>query len=173
MLKFIIASALLVELPAAAAGELSAQATYVAAAPPADRQFPATSAPVQIPVAGVTVDGNLLVASGEGPHPTLVICNGLPGVERNLDLAQAARRAGWNVLVFHYRGAWGSRGEFSLANAAADGEAAVAFVRDPAMAAKYRIDPSRIVLLGHSVGGFVAAKAAGRDAAIGVILLDA
>ena len=40
--------------------------------------------------------------------------HGLPGNERNLDLAQAIRRAGWDVLTFTYRGAWGSPGDFSI-----------------------------------------------------------
>jgi uncharacterized protein len=30
--------------------------------------------------------------------------------QRNLDLAHAMRRAGWNVVFFHYQGAWGSGG---------------------------------------------------------------
>ena len=33
------------------------------------------------------------IAAGAGPHPTMLLLHGLPGNERNLDLAQAARRA--------------------------------------------------------------------------------
>ncbi|MDO8912512.1 MAG: hypothetical protein Q8N10_08825 [Phenylobacterium sp.] len=32
------------------------------------------------------------------------------GNEKNLDLAQAVRRAGWNAVTFNYRGSWGSPG---------------------------------------------------------------
>ncbi|MFD3266336.1 hypothetical protein [Phenylobacterium ferrooxidans] len=32
------------------------------------------------------------------------------GNEKNLDLAQAVRRAGWNAAAFNYRGSWGSPG---------------------------------------------------------------
>jgi pimeloyl-ACP methyl ester carboxylesterase len=54
------------------------------------------------------------LAGGPGPHPTIVLLHGFPGNEQNLDLAQSIRRAGWNVLTLHYRGAWGSPG-FTLA----------------------------------------------------------
>ena len=57
---------------------------------------------------------------------TVVLLHGLPGNEQNLDLAQAIRRAGWNVLTLHYRGAWGSPGQFSLQHVLEDADAAVA-----------------------------------------------
>ena len=68
----------------------------------------------------------LFVAGGKGPHPTVILMHGLPGNERNLDLAQAIRRAGWDVLTFTYRGAWGSPGDFSIANSMEDTAAALA-----------------------------------------------
>jgi pimeloyl-ACP methyl ester carboxylesterase len=45
----------------------------------------------------------------------MVLLHGLPGNERNLDLAQAVRRAGWTVVTFNYRGSWGSPGHYSFA----------------------------------------------------------
>ena len=36
----------------------------------------------------------LYTAGGEGPHPTVILLHGIPGCERNLNLAQALRRAG-------------------------------------------------------------------------------
>ena len=81
--------------------------------------------------------------------------HGLPGNERNLDLAQAIRRAGWDVLTFTYRGAWGSPGDFSIANSMEDTAAALAFARSPD-GAKFGIDPRHIVLAGHSMGGATA-----------------
>ena len=82
----------------------------------------------------------LFVAAGKGPHPTVILMHGLPGNERNLDLAQAIRRAGWDVLTFTYRGAWGSPGDFSIANSMEDTAAALEFARSPE-AAKLGIDP--------------------------------
>jgi len=56
-------------------------------------------------------------AQGAGPHPTVVLLHGFPGNEKNLVLAQALRRAGWNVVFFHYRGSWGSGGPLLLGSA--------------------------------------------------------
>jgi uncharacterized protein len=103
------------------------------------------------------------LAGGAGPHPTMVLLHGFPGNEQNLDLAQAIRRAGWNVLTLHYRGAWGSPGIFSIAHVLEDGDAAVSFVRRPDIAEKCGIDTQRIVLAGHSMGGFASAAHARAD----------
>jgi len=74
----------------------------------------------------------------------------LSGNERNLDLAQDIRRAGWDVLYFDYRGSWGSpepsrlpchrRYRGSYHSHAGPGD-------DMAVP----LDPSRIVLIGHSM----------------------
>ncbi len=80
----------------------------------------------------------------------------MPGAEQNLDLAQAVRRLGWNVLTLHYRGSWGSPGRYSYVHLVEDGVAVVRFVQDPANAARYGVDPRRLVLAGHSSEGFVA-----------------
>ena len=135
--------------------------------------------PSMVSLAGVPSHGeNLLgifyLAAGAGPHPTLVLMHGFPGYEQNLDLAQAIRRAGWNVLAVHYRGSWGVKGTFSYAHAIEDADAEVAFVKDPANIAKYRIDPNKIVLLGHSMGGFMVASAAAHDPkVVGVVMISA
>ncbi len=127
---------------------------------------------VLVPSHGVLMNGIVYVAEGAGPHPVVVLLHGFPGNEQNLDLAQDIRRAGWDVLFFHYRGSWGSPGDYSFSNGVEDTSAAVAYLRDPANAKKLRIDPSRIVLLGHSVGGFNAIEAGSADpgiAAVGII----
>jgi pimeloyl-ACP methyl ester carboxylesterase len=127
---------------------------------------------VQVPSHGVLMNGIVYVAQGGGPHPVVVLLHGFPGNEQNLDLAQDIRRAGWDVLFFHYRGSWGSPGDYSFSNGIEDTAAAVAYLRDPSVAKKLREDPSRIVLLGHSVGGFNAIMAASADPsveAVGII----
>jgi pimeloyl-ACP methyl ester carboxylesterase len=138
---------------------------------PADKADPAGMEAPAIPSHGAYVNAVVYVAQGAGPHPTVILLHGFPGNEMNLDLAQSIRRAGWNVIVFHYRGSWGSPGAFSFSNSIEDAQAVVAWVRDPQNAKKYRFDAQRIVLIGHSMGGFMAA-AAGRDpkvAGIGMI----
>ncbi len=102
-------------------------------------------------------------AAGAGPHGTVVLLHGFPGNEKNLDLAQAIRRAGWNVLYFDYRGSWGSPGAFSFQHSIEDAQSAVAYLRDPANAAKLRVSPGEIVLVGHSMGGMIALYVAAHD----------
>jgi dienelactone hydrolase len=124
--------------------------------PPVDPAHKASMEVVHIPTHGVEINGVLYRAAGAGPHPTVVLYHGLPGNEQNLDLAQAMRRDGWNVLTLHYRGSWGSPGEYSFQHVFEDAEAALDFVRDPAVAAKYGVDGHRIVVMGHSMGGMAA-----------------
>jgi pimeloyl-ACP methyl ester carboxylesterase len=146
----------------------------VIADPVRDPKHPADMAAFTLPTGGVTVNALMYLASGEQPHPTLLFLHGFPGNETNIDLLQAVRRAGWNVLKINYRGSWGSPGKFSFASARADGEAAVAFLRDPANIAKYHIDPARIVVAGHSMGGFMAADASAAEPKVaGTVLIDA
>ncbi|MGZ8470993.1 MAG: alpha/beta hydrolase family protein [Gemmatirosa sp.] len=131
-----------------------------------DTAHPMALVELHFPSAGARMNGLLYLAPGRGPHPTVALLHGYPGNERNLDLAQAIRRAGMNVLFFHYRGAWGSGGEFSFANAQADVAAALAFLRDPAIAARHRVDSRRLALVGHSMGGWLALRAAAADPAV-------
>src|SRR5579863_10657922 len=121
--------------------------------PAPDPDHPPHSSQVLVPSHGEGMNALFYLAGGAGPHPTMVLLHGFPGNEQNLDLAQAIRRAGWNVLTVHYRGSWGSQGTFSIAHAVEDGDAAVAFLRRPEVAAKFGIDPSRMVMGGHSMGG--------------------
>jgi pimeloyl-ACP methyl ester carboxylesterase len=129
----------------------------VSADPPVDLANPAKLAEdVSFTSGGARLNAILYEAAGAGPHPTAILLHGFPGNERNLDLAQALRRAGWNSVFFHYRGTWGSGGEFSFAHVLEDAAAVLAQVREPAFAKAHRIDPSRIALIGHSMGGFAA-----------------
>ena len=146
----------------------------IATDPPADAAHPAGMAVLHIPSHGVLINGLVYQPSGAGPHPTLVICHGLPGNEKNLDLAQAVRRAGWNAVTFNYRGSWGSAGVYRFTQNLEDVDAVLAYLRDPANAAKLDVDPKRIALAGHSMGGWAAAKTAAHDhALIGAILISA
>lgn len=128
-----------------------------------DKEAPATIEAPDVPSHGASMHAVFYLASGPGPHPTVLLMHGFPGNEQNMDLAYSIRRAGWNVLVPHYRGSWGSEGTFSFGHAIEDTQAAVQFLREPASGKMYRIDPKRIVLVGHSMGGFMVAYAAGRD----------
>lgn len=141
--------------------------------PPANPMHPASNFPFTIPVGTGAINAMIYTASGDGPHPTVLLLHGFPGNEKNLDLAQAARRAGWHVLTMNYRGTWGSAGNFSFTGAAEDARAALKFLRDPGPVEKYGIDPTRIAIVGHSMGGMMAADAAADDlSVIGLFLID-
>lgn len=129
--------------------------------PVPDAMFPPSVEELTIEIGGQRLSGLLYLANGFGPHPTVVLLHGLPGNEKNLDIAQAVRRAGFNVMFFHYRGAWGSEGDYALTQLPADVAAAVSFLRDHAT--RYRIDTRKLSLLGHSMGGFASLAAGSRD----------
>lgn len=168
-------SALLLAIAGPAFAELKTAPTprAVVADPARDKDHPADMAAFQVDIAGSKVNAILYTASGTQPHPTMLFLHGFPGNETNIDLLQAVRRAGWNAMRINYRGSWGSQGQFSFANARADGEAAVAWLTDPANIARYHIDPKRVVVAGHSIGGFMAASAsAARPDVAGTVLID-
>jgi uncharacterized protein len=131
--------------------------------PPTDPTHPAKMSSLRIPTHGLEINGIVYQPSGAGSHPTLVICHGLPGNERFLDLAQAVRRAGWNAVTFNYRGSWGSPGVFRFSQNLEDAEAVLVYLREPANAKRLGVDSRRIVLAGHSMGGWVAAQTASHD----------
>jgi uncharacterized protein len=131
--------------------------------PPPDKDFPASIQSPDILSHGARLNAVFYLASGAEAHPTVLLMHGFPGNEKNLDLAYSIRRAGWNVLFPHYRGAWGSAGTFSFANAIEDTQVAIQFLREAENVKKYRIDPKRIVLVGHSMGGFMVAYVSAHD----------
>jgi acetyl esterase/lipase len=146
----------------------------VIADPAPDAKFPARLEVIHVPTGGVKINGIVYVASGAGPHPAFVFFHGLPGNEKNLDIVQSVRRAGWTAVAINYRGSWGSPGTYRFAHNLEDANAVLAFVRDPANAKALGIDPSRIVIGGHSMGGWVVAHTAAKDhALLGAVMISA
>lgn len=135
-----------------AAAEPTSPPQAVVADPAPGAAHPAQLLQVRYPTGGVSVPARLFLAAGDGPRPTVLLLHGFPGTELNLDLARAIQRAGWNVLAIHYRGVWGAPGQFSFGHTIEDARAALRWLRSPANAE--RVDASRLVVLGHSMGGF-------------------
>ena len=149
-------------LPARAQHPLAA----ILADPPADKVHPATMDPLQLPSHGVNLNAFAYIAAGAEPHPVVILLHGFPGYERNLDLAQAIRRAGWDVLYLDYRGSWGTPGDFSFTHSLEDVQSAIAYLQVPANAARLHADPRHIVLVGHSMGGFMALQGTAANPAV-------
>ncbi len=142
--------------------------------PPHDAAHPARMEVLHVPSGGVQINGVAYLASGAGVHPTFVLLHGLPGNEKNLDLAQAVRRAGWNAITFNYRGSWGSPGSFSFVHNIGDAAAVLAFLRDPANVKSLGIDTTRLVIGGHSMGGWVTVHTAANQRGLrGAVLISA
>ena len=128
-----------------------------------DQEYPPTMQSLSIESYGSNLNGLIYLANGKGPHQTVIILHGFPGFEKNMDLAQVLRREGYNTVVFHYRGSWGSEGEFTLANVVEDVHSVIAYFRIKENAEKYRVDSDNIILIGHSMGGFAALMGAQAD----------
>ncbi|MFC2028809.1 alpha/beta hydrolase [Chloroflexota bacterium] len=118
---------------------------------------------------GFRLLGTLFLASGDEPKPTVIILHGVPGIEKNYDLAHNLRSYGWNSLIFHYRGCWGSEGCYTFKTIPKDVNAAI----DTLFAGSYsQIDTSRLFLIGHSLGGWAAINVASNDLRVqGVIAI--
>lgn len=155
LLAFLIAAPVMARMPAA-----------LIADPPHDTEHPARMEVMHVPSGDVAINAVAYLASGAGAHPTLVIAHGWPGNEKNLDLAQAVRRAGWNAVTFNYRGSWGSPGDFHFAQVPQDTAAVLAYLRRPVIAARLGVDRSRMVLAGHSMGAWATALVAAKDTAL-------
>jgi uncharacterized protein len=158
------------------AGALALQSVpkAVIADPPPDSKFPARMEVIHVPSGGVEINGVAYVPSGATPHPAFVFFHGLPGNEKNLDLVQAVRRAGWTAVTLNYRGSWGSPGSFRFAQNLEDARATLAFIRSAENARRLSIDTSRIVICGHSMGGWVTAETLAQEPnLLGAVIISA
>lgn len=97
----------------------------------------------------------LYTPGGTGPYPTVLLAHGYPGCEQNMDLAQALRRVGFAVMTYHYSGSWGADGDFSFENCLQDTESILTCLME--CREKWNLDGDNFFMVGHSMGGFVAA----------------
>ena len=111
---------------------------------------------------GAEIYGQILIPdrSYGGKRPCVLMFHGFAGFGRFDDVGQALCRAGCVVVIPHHRGAWGSRGKYSVFNCVRDAVGLVGYVRSPAFRYKYRVDPDAVFLVGHSMGGNTVLNAA-------------
>lgn len=116
-------------------------------------EFPPSMIPVNFNNGKHNLLGTYFTAQGSEPKPTVLLLHGFPGNEVNFDIAHSIRRNKMNVFVFHYSGSWGSEGEYSWSNCINDTNEAIKFLKNCDQKI-YRNDPNKIILVGHSLGGF-------------------
>jgi pimeloyl-ACP methyl ester carboxylesterase len=129
---------------------------------------------VQWTSGNATLSGTLHLPEGEGPFPAAVFVPGSGNVARTdalpRALAGALTESGYAVLTYDKRGVGQSTGswrEQSLSDLADDVRGALSLLRaDP------RIEASRIGLIGHSQGGWIAPLSA-RDEDLAFVVLVA
>ena len=124
--------------------------------PNIDSENPESMQPIVFMSKGEKLIGTFFKASGKEKKPTVILLHGFPGNENNFDIAHAIKRFGFNVVVFHYRGSWGSSGDFSISNSLEDLSSAIEFISQEDISNKFSIDTNNIILIGHSMGGFLA-----------------
>ncbi|NKY86242.1 alpha/beta hydrolase family protein [Nocardia veterana] len=130
----------------------------------------------QVPIAGT-----LTLPNGRGPHPAVVLISGSGPQDRNeeiaghkpfLLLADTLTRAGYAVLRTDDRGVGGTGGQLDTCDytdLTDDIAAGLAYLRS-----RGDIDGTRIGLLGHSEGGYLAPLAATRpDSRVAFVIMAA
>jgi dienelactone hydrolase len=115
---------------------------------------------VQIPYEGVFLEGYYLNVTGARPGATLLAHGGFDSTVEEMYFAvgEAARRYGWNCLIFEGPGQGSALRQHGLPFRH-DWEAVITPVLDFAVALP-GVDPDRIALLGMSMGGYLAPRAA-------------
>ena len=114
-----------------------------------------------------SVRARFFAAQGGVPLATVLIVPGWGGDSLDasgMGALLSARRV--NVLLINFRGVQQSAGRFSYANAIDDLGFAWRWLREPANRARYKLDPSKLILAGNSFGGAVAMVYAARDTTV-------
>lgn len=127
--------------------------------PVRDRENPPGIAGFSCPSEDGVLFGSVYYAEGVA-NPTILLCHGFPGLDKNCDLAHELRRAGFNVVVFSYRGAWGSRGAFTFVGTVRDVANMTRHILRRKLPLPERFDGATVVPIGFSMGAFSALRAA-------------
>ena len=133
---------------------------YAVVDPPfLDPAFPPQQFVTHFLSGGSVVHATIWIAQGEAPKGCVVLSPQVFGGDRLESLIIPLMASGIHVITFHPRGMWDGQHTYSFASAIEDVHAAVEFVRTSETEGRtpggrpYRIDPTRIAVLGLSGGG--------------------
>jgi pimeloyl-ACP methyl ester carboxylesterase len=118
---------------------------------------------------GSTIVGCFYAASVPHPH-TMIFTQGFMDAGDIWGMGEALADRGTNVLMFDFRGCFDSEGKQGLMNSQDDVGAALAFLSSDEMVARYRIDPSHIIVGGYSYGGHMSMLYAVHHAGVGRVI---
>ncbi|EFX05053.1 dipeptidyl aminopeptidase [Grosmannia clavigera kw1407] len=130
---------------------------------------------VKIPADGFTIEGIWYAASSDTAQAqTMVLTNGYDASQEDIyhQYVAAALARGWNCFTFEGPGQGSVRRDQNI-GFIPDWERAVSPVVDYLLVEKAAlVDPKRLVLLGNSMGGYLAARAAAFEHRFAAIVLD-
>lgn len=99
------------------------------------------------------LSGRIYRPKVDGRSPAVAICLGFPGDTKHTDLAEDLALNGIASLIFYYKGAWWSEGEFSFLTLDSSTRDAAKFLLSQEF-----VDPERVGLIGHSMGAIPLSK---------------
>jgi len=107
---------------------------------------------------GYTLKGRTYRLVAERKYPGLLICHGYPGDTKNIDLAEDLALNGYAVMIFYYRGAWSSEGEYRTTYTATCTMDALKYLRSLPY-----VDVTRVGMISHSMGSVPLTKVMSED----------
>lgn len=125
-------------------------------------------------VDGINIAGEVYFPDGNGRHPALCICHGIPAAQydpsdmRYAQLAKQFCESGFTAVIFNFRGAGRSGGNLDIAGWKRDLKAVVEYV-----SSLDRVDADKLGILGSSAGGAVAVCVAAEERRVGFVVLMA
>jgi dipeptidyl aminopeptidase/acylaminoacyl peptidase len=106
---------------------------------------------------GTLLKGKFYSVNRTGSFPTVVLLHGFPGNDKDvLGLGKKMSESGINTLTFNYSGTPQSQGTFNFENTQKDISAVFEFINQPENINKFKLDNTRIYLVGYSYGGGMA-----------------